>query len=129
MLDFFATWCGPCLQTIPHVAQLHRDSAGSGLKVVAVNLEETPQQIQALLKRLKLEIPVALDRDGAIAARYGVNAIPQTIIIDHDGKVVRHFVGGGTHFAKDLVDAVHGVTSPAPAKPPATMPTAPPKGT
>ena len=129
VLDFFATWCGPCLQTIPHVAQLHHDSAGSGLKVVAVNLEETPQQIQALLKRLKLEIPVALDRDGAIAARYGVNAIPQTIIIDHDGKVVRHFIGGGTHFAKDLVDAVHGVTSPASPKPPATMPTTRPKGT
>ena len=49
-----------------------------------------------------------------------MNAIPQTIIIDHDGKVVRHFIGGGTHFAKDLVDAVHGVTSPASPKPPAT---------
>ncbi len=127
VLDFFASWCGPCLQTIPHVAQLHRDSAGSGLKVVAVNLEETPEQVKNLLNRLKLEMPVALDRDGAIAARYGVNAIPQTIIIDHDGKVVRHFIGGGSHFAKDLIDAVHGVASPAPAKTPATTPAIPAK--
>ncbi len=94
---------------------------------MAVNLEETPEQVKNLLKRLKLEMPVALDRDGAIAARYGVNAIPQTIIIDHDGKVVRHFIGGGSHFAKDLIDAVHGVASPAPAKTPATMPAIPTK--
>jgi thiol-disulfide isomerase/thioredoxin len=118
VLDFWATWCGPCLQTIPHVAQLHRDSAATGVKVVAINLEETPEQIQGLLKRLKLEIPVALDRDGAIAARYGVSAIPQTLIIDRDGKVVRHFVGGGTHFAKELNDSLHGVTTaPTPTAP------------
>jgi thiol-disulfide isomerase/thioredoxin len=116
VLDFFATWCGPCLQTIPHVAQLHHDSAATGVKVVAVNLEETPEQIQSLLKRLKLELPVALDRDGAIASRYGVSAIPQTLIIDKEGKVVRHFVGGGPHFAKDLNDALHGVTTTPPAK-------------
>jgi thiol-disulfide isomerase/thioredoxin len=116
VLDFFATWCGPCLQTIPHVAQIHHDSAATGVKVVAVNLEETPEQIQGLLKRLKLELPVALDRDGAIASRYGVSAIPQTLIIDKEGKVVRHFVGGGPHFAKDLNDALHGVTTTPPAK-------------
>jgi thiol-disulfide isomerase/thioredoxin len=116
VLDFWATWCGPCLQTIPHIAQAHRDSAASGIKVVAVNLEEAPEQIEKLLKRLKLELPVALDRDGAIAARYGVSAIPQTIIIDREGKVVRHFVGGGNHFSKDLADAVHAATAPTPAK-------------
>jgi peroxiredoxin len=116
VLDFFATWCGPCLQTIPHVAQAHRDSAASGTKVVAINLEESPEQIQKLLKRLKLELPVALDRDGAIAARYGVSAIPQTIIVDRDGKVVRHFVGGGAHFAKDLADALQRATAAPPSK-------------
>ena len=118
VLDFWATWCGPCLQTMPHVAQVHRESVATGVKVVAINLEETPEQIQGLLKRLKLEIPVALDRDGAIAARYGVSAIPQTLIIDREGKVVRHFVGGGTHFAKELNDALHGVTT----DPPSTVP-------
>jgi thiol-disulfide isomerase/thioredoxin len=116
VLDFWATWCGPCLQTIPHVAQAHRDSAASGIKVVAVNLEESPEEIQKLLKRLKLELPVALDRDGVVAARYGVSAIPQTIIINREGKVVRHFIGGGNQFAKDLADALHGVATTPPTK-------------
>jgi thiol-disulfide isomerase/thioredoxin len=107
VLDFWATWCSPCLQTMPHLAQIHRDSASGGVEVVAINLEETPAQIQGLLKRLKLVIPVALDRDGAIAARYGVSAIPQTLIIDREGKVVRHFVGGGPHFGNDVADALH----------------------
>jgi thiol-disulfide isomerase/thioredoxin len=118
VIDFWATWCGPCLQTIPHVAQLHHDAAATGIKVVAVNLEEAPEQIQKLLKRLKLDLPVALDRDGAIAARYGVSAIPQTIIIDREGKVVRHFVGGGAHFAKDLAEALQqALTGAAAASP------------
>ena len=118
VIDFWATWCGPCVEVIPHVAQLHHDSAATGVKVVAVNLEETPEEIQKLLKRLKLDLPVALDRDGAIAGRYGVSAIPQTLVIDREGKVVRHFVGGGTHFAKDLNDAVHAAVSGTPPKTP-----------
>jgi thiol-disulfide isomerase/thioredoxin len=107
VLDFWATWCGPCLQTMPALAQVHRESAADGIQVVAVNLEETPEQIRGLLKRLKLQVPVALDRDGAIAARYGVTSIPQTLIIDRDGKVFRHFVGGGAHYGKELADALH----------------------
>jgi thiol-disulfide isomerase/thioredoxin len=117
VVEFWATWCGPCLQSIPHVAQVHHDSAASGVKVVAVNLEEGPDEIQKLLKRLKLELPVALDRDGAVASKYGVSAIPQTVIIDPEGKVIRHFVGGSSHLAKDLADAIHP-QAPPPAKAP-----------
>jgi peroxiredoxin len=118
VVEFWATWCGPCLQSIPHVAQVHHDSAASGVKVVAVNLEEGPDEIQKVLKRLKLELPVALDRDGAVAGKYGVSAIPQTVIIDPQGKVIRHFVGGSGHFAKDLADALHPPAPVPPAKAP-----------
>jgi thiol-disulfide isomerase/thioredoxin len=116
VLDFWATWCNPCLQTMPHLAQIHRDSTAAGVEVVAINLEEAPAQIEGLLKRLKLVVPVALDRDGAIAARYGVSAIPQTLIIDREGKVVRHFVGGGPHFGADVADALRQLAAAPPPK-------------
>jgi peroxiredoxin len=118
VLDFWATWCSNCLQTMPELAQVHRDSAGSDVKVVAVNLEETPQEITAMLERHRLQIPVALDRDGVVATKYGVTAIPQTVIIDREGNVVRHFIGGGPHLGKNLADSLHGLLLGVPPKKP-----------
>jgi peroxiredoxin len=102
ILDFWATWCGPCVQALPQVDQVHREFAGRNVEVIAVNLEETPKAIAPMLERHKLELPVALDQDGAIAARYGVTSIPQTLVINAEGTVVRHFIGGGPHLGESL---------------------------
>jgi peroxiredoxin len=106
VLDFWATWCGPCLQTVPLVESVVREFADRGVKLLAVDLEEQPQQIKATLERHKLKIPVALDREGAIAAKYAVTAIPQTVVIDRDGKIARLFVGGGKKTADALRKAL-----------------------
>jgi len=120
VLDFWATWCSHCLQSMPELVRLYADSAGRDVEVIAVNLEETPEQISAVLDRHKWKIPVVLDRDGAVAARYGVTAIPQTVVISREGKVVRHFVGGGSNLTKSLAESVRGLTSgPAPVETPA----------
>ena len=79
------------------------------MQLVAVNLQEAPKQITAMLERHKLDPTVALDRDGAVAEKYGANAIPQTVIIDRDGKVARLFVGGGPHLGDQLRDALKAV--------------------
>ena len=62
--------------------------------------------IAATLERLKLTVPVALDRDGVVAEKYAAVAIPQTVIIDADGNVARLFVGGGPQFAEQLRTAL-----------------------
>ena len=85
---------------------------GNGL--LAVNLEEPTDQITALLERHKWQLPVALDRDGAVAAKYGVTAIPQTVIINRDGTVARHFIGAGSHLAT-LGETIKGLTPGAAA--------------
>ena len=120
VLDFWATWCSFCLQTMPELVRLHHDSAGRDVQVVAVNLEEAPDQISAMLERHKWQIPVALDREGVVAAKYGVTAIPQTIIINRDGTVARHFIGGDSKLGKKLVESVNGlISAPGPKKTPA----------
>jgi peroxiredoxin len=111
VLDFWATWCSHCLQSMPELVRLYADSGGRDVEVVAINLEETPEQISAILDRHKWKIPVALDRDGAVAAKYGVTAIPQTVVISREGKVLRHFVGGGSNLSKNLAESVRGLTS------------------
>ena len=109
VLDFWATWCGPCLQAMPQIDKVTHEFADKGVQLVAVNLQEGPEQIKAMLERHKLNMTVALDRDGAIAEKYGANAIPQTVVIDREGKVTRLFIGGGPHLGDQLREALQAL--------------------
>jgi thiol-disulfide isomerase/thioredoxin len=114
VLDFWATWCGPCVQTMPLVDGVVREFADRGVELFAVNLEEQPQQVKSMLERHKLKVAVALDRDGVVAAKYAVTAIPQTVVIDRDGKVARVFVGGGKKTADSLRKAIEDLFAAEP---------------
>jgi hypothetical protein len=70
-----------------------------------------PEQIKAALEKLGLSMAVALDHDGRVAERYGATAIPQTVIVDREGKVARLFVGGGARFGEQLREALENVVS------------------
>ncbi len=109
VLDFWATWCGPCLQAMPQVERATQDFQDQGVQLVAVNLQESPEQITAMLERHQLKMTVALDRDGIVADKYKAAAIPQTVIIQRDGTVARLFVGGGPHFDDKLREALKAV--------------------
>ena len=82
VLDFWATWCGPCLQAMPQVDRVVREFSDQDVQLIAVNLEEPAKQITSTLERHKLQMAVALDRDGVVAAKYEATAIPQTVIIE-----------------------------------------------
>ena len=102
VLDFWASWCGPCMQALPQVDKVAREFAGQDVCLVAVNLQETSDQVKQTLERLHLETKVGLDTDGTVAKKYGTTAIPQTVIIGRDGNVARVFVGGGSRFDEAL---------------------------
>jgi peroxiredoxin len=119
VLDFWATWCSHCLETMPDFVRLSGDSAARNVEVVAINLEETPAQITAVLKRHQWRVPVALDRDGVVAAKYGVTAIPQTVIIGPDGKVVRHYIGGSSKLFQNIDESLRGLKPGEPPQKPA----------
>ncbi len=121
VLDFWATWCGPCLQTMPLVEKVIQDFANQGVELVGVNLEEQAKQITATMERHKLQLTVAMDQDGVVAGKYEANAIPQTVVIDREGKIVRLFVGGGPHLAEQLREVLRdllvGGSDDKPAQP------------
>ncbi len=95
VLDFWATWCGPCVASLPKITELGFEYKGADVDVIAVNIEQTSAEVKVLLDRLKISPTVVLDTDGAIARVYQAQAIPQTVIIDRDGKVKSVIVGGG----------------------------------
>jgi len=106
VLDFWATWCGPCLQAMPQVDRVAREFKDRGVRLVAVNLQESPKEITAMLERHKMSLTVALDRDGVVANKYAATAIPQTVIVGPDGKVERLFIGGGPRLGDQLREAI-----------------------
>ena len=116
ILDFWATWCGPCIQAMPQVERVAKEFGDRGVRLIAVNLQESPKDIKAMLERHKLGVDVALDRDGVVADKYAATAIPQTVIIDKAGGVARLFVGGGPDFEDRLREALKATLGGAEAE-------------
>jgi peroxiredoxin len=93
VLDFWATWCGPCREGLPHLDKINADFAARGLKTFAVNLKEPKEKAQTFLTEQNLSLPVLLDEQGATAEKYGVSGIPHSVVIGKDGVIRRVFVG------------------------------------
>ncbi|WP_068141324.1 TlpA family protein disulfide reductase [Roseimaritima ulvae] len=106
VLDFWASWCGPCMQAMPNVDEMVREFDGQGVQLIAVNLQESEKRIQQALERLKLDTVVAMDETGDIAERYQASAIPQTVVIDRQGQITHLFVGGGARTLEQLRSAI-----------------------
>jgi peroxiredoxin len=87
---------------MPEVERIVEQLDNPLIRLVAVNLQEPPQRIRATLERLEWDLEVALDETGQVAASYEARAIPQTVVIDPQGRIHRLFVGGGGVFLRNL---------------------------
>jgi len=103
VLDFWATWCGPCVKALPEVMKATDSLKGKGVVLVAVNQGEEAKPINKFLKRKKWEgLKVALDNEEVSSDAFMVSGIPQTVIIDKKG-IVRHVhVGYSPNIGKRL---------------------------
>ncbi|MCI0652792.1 MAG: TlpA family protein disulfide reductase [Planctomycetes bacterium] len=111
VLDFWASWCAPCLRSLPEVDRVAKEFEAKGVIFVAINLQESAREIAPLLERMKLDLTVALDKDGAVAKAYEATSIPQTVIIDRAGVVARLFTGSGTDFPAQLRAALEAAAA------------------
>ena len=93
VLDFWATWCGPCVMAMPHLDKIHKEMEKEGLKVFAVNLREGPEKVKNFMETKGLSIPVLYDTEGEVAKQYGVEGIPTQVIVGKDGTVKKVVVG------------------------------------
>ena len=93
MLDFWATWCGPCVQELPLLAEVAREYKDKGVVFCAVNEQEEPEKIRKFLEEKKLAITVALDSERAVGEAYHAEAIPMLVLIDKKGVVQSVHIG------------------------------------
>ncbi len=87
MLNFWASWCGPCRQEMPPLENLYRQYRGLGFVVVGVNVDETLEPAKKMIAKLAVSYPNLYDSDKNISRGYNVSTMPMTVIIDGTGKV------------------------------------------
>lgn len=87
LLNFWASWCGPCRQEMPLLNNLQQRYSKLGFNVVGVNVDKDSALANKLLKDIPVSFPVLLDNTGTVSASYNVSAMPTTVLIDRDGNV------------------------------------------
>ncbi len=88
MLNFWATWCGPCRIEMPSMESLYKDLASEDFAIIAINAQEEPDLVNKYIEEAGYSFPVVLDPSGKVLYQYGIRALPTTYIIDPDGNVV-----------------------------------------
>ena len=87
MINFWATWCGPCRQEMPKLEQLHRQYQKAGFTLLGVNLDDNPGNAIGMARKLGVSFAILFDKDKQVSKLYKVDAMPMTVLIDRDGKL------------------------------------------
>jgi peroxiredoxin len=101
LLNFWATWCGPCASEMPYLQQVYDDWQERGLVLLAINIGESYSEVEDFVQSRGLSLPVLLDSEGIVASQYGVGPIPTTFFIDSQG-IVQHVQVGYFQSAADI---------------------------
>ena len=106
ILDFWATWCGPCRMSIPDIVQLYQKYHAQGLETIGISVDqpETQSKIPASVAELKINYPIALATATSGADAYNTGSIPVLYLIDKKGRIALQMEGYGG--PSDLEDKV-----------------------
>jgi len=87
MINFWASWCGPCRQEFPALDQIYRKYKPMGFTIVAINVESEKADAERFLGKTPVSFPILFDPDNKVSSNYGVSAMPTTFLVDRQGKL------------------------------------------
>jgi thiol-disulfide isomerase/thioredoxin len=93
VVDFWASWCKPCRQSIPWLNALKARYGASGLTIIGVNVDAERRDADRFLRDVPIDFQVVFDPDGNIARQFKVQAMPTSYLIDRSGKIVKTHLG------------------------------------
>ncbi|WP_086481559.1 TlpA family protein disulfide reductase [Oceanospirillum sanctuarii] len=106
LVDFWASWCGPCRQSFPWMNQLQNQYKSDGLEVVAINLDQEADLAAEFLQEVPAQFTVLLDTDAQLPGEYGVMGMPSSYLIDRNGKIRAQHIGFHSDRVKDYEDTI-----------------------
>jgi thiol-disulfide isomerase/thioredoxin len=87
MINFWASWCGPCRTEMPLLDQMYKRYSSLGFTLLGVNVESDTKDAEKLLQQVPVSFPVLFDKENKVSKLYEVNAMPSTVFIDRKGNV------------------------------------------
>ena len=87
LINFWASWCGPCRQEMPLLSELHDKYKAMGFTVLGVNVEQDSSEAKKLLREMPVSFPVLFDNHSEVSRRYDVIAMPSTVLVDRHGNM------------------------------------------
>ncbi len=88
VLNFWASWCGPCIQEMPALSELQKNYADKGLKVISIAVDDQKETLLDVKTKVNIDFPVLLDSKSEIKNKYKISGFPETFIINREGKLV-----------------------------------------
>ena len=87
MLNFWATWCGPCRQEMPQLEKIYARYEDAGFTLLGINVDGEPERARRMAEEVGVSFPVLFDDDKTVSKLYDIRAMPVTVLIDRDGQV------------------------------------------
>ena len=103
LVNFWATWCGPCRKEMPHLNRIADKYRSSGLVLLGINVDDDARNAADLAAKLGVKFPVLFDTDKKVSKLYDLNSMPSTLVIDRNGRV-RYLHRGYQDGYEDLYD-------------------------
>ena len=111
-LNFWTTWCPACLIEMPSMEKLYKSFKNKDFVILAVDMQEDKETVGEFKKRFKLSFPILLDKEGIVAAYYGVRGIPASYFIDREGYLYAVAMGARDWASEDAFQLVRHLLDP-----------------
>ncbi len=109
LLNFWATWCAPCVREIPSLNRIYERFADKGFVVLAVSVDENEEQYREFLADAAVAFPTVRDPQRAVSSRYGTAKYPESYLIDRGGQVLRKYVGAEDWLRPEIVNYIRSL--------------------
>jgi len=117
VVNFWATWCPPCVAEMPSLERLHRALSPEGLSVIAVSTDEDEAELRRFVSERGLTLPVLKDPGGrAAAGEYRTTGYPETFVLDREGRLLEHVVGPAEWDSAERLARFRGLLEAVPAR-------------
>ena len=117
LVNFWATWCEPCEREMPAMERLYQALPREDFELIAVAIDGKEEDVHAFQERYRLSFPILLDLDQAVYGSYQTMGVPESLLLDRDGRIIERYVGPREWDAGEYVDRIRELSGGGSAVP------------